>query len=95
MCGPVRLHILMFYVYVLRSEIDRELYIGSTNDLKRRCAEHNAGKVPATQPRRPYTLRYYEAYMVESDARRRESQLKARGNARRWLIERIKESLSS
>ena len=35
----------MNYVYVLKSTVDGELYIGSTNDLKRRIGEHNNGKV--------------------------------------------------
>jgi predicted GIY-YIG superfamily endonuclease len=35
----------MFYGYVLRSEKDDELYIGSTNDLKRRMRQHQEGHV--------------------------------------------------
>jgi len=34
----------MFYVYILKSEKDGKLYIGYTNDLKRRLEEHNSGK---------------------------------------------------
>ena len=39
----------MNYVYVLKSSVDEELYIGSTNDLKRRFKEHNDRKSFSTK----------------------------------------------
>ena len=83
----------MFYVYVLKSSIDDELYLGSTNNLKRRLSEHQNGKSFSTKLRRPFELVYYEAYKNEKDAREREQCLKLRGNARRFLRERLKRSL--
>lgn len=83
----------MFYLYILKSIKNGELYIGSTNDLKRRFSEHNKGKSSSTKCKRPYELIYYEAYKAESDARRRESMLKFRGQARRQLLARIKDTL--
>lgn len=83
----------MIYVYVLKSLKDEELYIGSSNNLKRRLNEHHKGKAFSTQFRRPFELIYYEAYKDEKDARERERALKLRGNARRFLKERIKRSL--
>ncbi len=83
----------MQYVYVIRSTKDSELYIGSTNDLKRRLNEHNNGKNFSTAPRAPFELIYYEAYKEKDDASRREKALKLRGNARRFLMERISFSL--
>ena len=83
----------MVYVYVLKSLKDEELYIGSTNDLKRRIQEHQNGKSFSTRLRRPFELVYYEAYKNEKDAREREQALKLRGNARRFLKERISRSL--
>lgn len=84
----------MFYVYVLKSSQDEELYIGSTNDLKRRFKEHQNGESFSTKLRRPFELIYYEAYKNEKDAREREQGLKLRGNARRFLKDRIKRSMS-
>jgi putative endonuclease len=84
----------MFYVYVLKSSQDEELYVGSTNDLKRRIKEHQGGKSFATKLRIPFELIYYEAYKNEKDAREREQCLKLRGNTRRFLKDRIKRSLS-
>ena len=83
----------MFYVYVLKSLRDSDLYVGSTNDLKQRVSEHNSGKVVATKPRIPFKLLYYEAYLAEGDARLREGALKLRGQARVHLLKRLKRSL--
>lgn len=84
----------MFYVYVLKSEKYDELYIGSTNDLRRRIIEHNKGEVRSTHIKKPYKLVYYEAYGAESDARRREKMLKLRGQARNQLLLRLKSTLA-
>jgi putative endonuclease len=85
----------MFYVYVLKSQKDQKLYIGSTNSLERRLKEHNDGKVFSTKSRAPLDLVYYEAYKAESDARKREHNLKLRSRAHEQLKKRIKKSLSS
>jgi putative endonuclease len=84
---------IMFYVYILKSKVDNDLYIGPTNNLKRRFFLHNSKRVPSTAPRTPFSLIYYEAYKSEKDARKRESSLKSRGQARKALIERINQSL--
>jgi predicted GIY-YIG superfamily endonuclease len=77
----------MFYTYVLRCG-DENLYIGSTGDLRRRIAEHQAGRVTATASRLPVTLEYYEACPSENGARRREKQLKT-GFGRAYLKRRL------
>lgn len=83
----------MFYVYVLKSEKDGKIYIGSTNDLKRRLFEHNNKEEKSTHYRAPFRLIYYEAYLAEKDARIRESQLKRFSGAYTHLKKRIKNSL--
>lgn len=79
----------MFYVYILKSKKDNDLYIGSTNDLRKRFKEHNDGKVFSTKLRRPFELIYYEAYKSEKDARKREHNLKLRSRALAQLKKRI------
>jgi len=74
----------MYYVYVLFSKKDNELYIGYTNDLEKRIREHKSGKSLATKFRQPLALIYYEAYLRWSDAKRREKYLKG-GNGRGQL----------
>lgn len=84
----------MFYVYLLKSKKDEKLYIGFTNDLRRRIQEHNSGLNESTKFRRPFELVYYEAYKSEKDARNREENLKLFGRALGDLKRRISSSLS-
>ena len=46
----------MYLVYILKSLKDNHLYIGRTNNIKRRLAEHNRGAVSATKYRMPFIL---------------------------------------
>ncbi|MCE9549121.1 GIY-YIG nuclease family protein [Candidatus Nomurabacteria bacterium] len=46
----------MYYVYILKSLKDENLYIGRTKDFNRRFREHNSGKVSSTKSRRPFVL---------------------------------------
>ena len=79
----------MYYVYVLLNA-DGFLYIGYTNDLKRRYNQHVQGCSQATKHKQ-YKLVYYEAYLSEEDARRRERKLKD-GRAKYHLLQRIRQS---
>jgi len=74
----------MYYVYIIKNIKTKETYIGYTEDLKRRVKEHK-DKNPE--------LIYYEAYKDKRDAMDRERKLKQRGQAIRWLKERLKFSL--
>ena len=65
----------MHYVYFLQL-VNGDLYKGSTENLKRRFAEHSEGKVSSTKNYRPIKLLGYEAYLLKSDATRREKFLK-------------------
>ena len=60
------------YVYVLRSVLDRQFYVGLTRKLSGRIEAHNRGLVNSTKKRRPFELVYWEACLNESDAARRE-----------------------
>lgn len=66
----------MYYVYVLKSEKDRKLYIGYTINLRKRLKEHEYGENISTKHRRPFTLIFYEAYLCKDDASRRERYFK-------------------
>jgi predicted GIY-YIG superfamily endonuclease len=67
----------MYYVYVLRSQIDNGLYIGFTQHLEARVNKHNAGKNLATNPRKPFEFIFYEAYQNKYDALRRKRYFKS------------------
>lgn len=82
----------MYYVYVLKSKKDNGLYIGFTEDLKKRFAEHNSGNNISTLPRKPFELIFYEAYINKYDALRREKYFKS-GKGRTSLNLMLKETL--
>ena len=78
---------LMYYVYVLKNTCSQEVYYGYTNNVQRRCKEHNKEGF--------WELVYYEAYRVESDARERERKLKHYGHTRTRLKNRLKGYLNT
>ena len=59
----------MHYVYLLQSEtFPSQRYVGLTSDLRRRLAEHNAGKSPHTSKYVPWRLVTYVAFSNEQKA---------------------------
>lgn len=66
----------MFYVYVLKSIKNGDIYIGYSEDLRERYKNHNQGNVKATKFNCPWKLVFYEAYKDKRDVAKRERQLK-------------------
>jgi len=86
--------IKFFYVYILFSRKDGELYIGYTEDLKSRLSDHFKGRVIATKHRRPIVLIHYEAFTGKKDAKAREVFLKSgfgRSQLKKALQNKLKE----
>jgi len=66
-----------WFVYILRCA-DGTLYTGMTNDLTRRCEQHNAGTASRyTRSRLPVVLVYQEAQDSRSAALKREFTIKS------------------
>lgn len=66
----------MNYIYILECK-DGTFYTGWTNNLEKRCKDHNEGKgAKYTKARRPVTLVYYETYGTKQEAMRREYEIK-------------------
>jgi putative endonuclease len=66
----------MYYVYILKCK-DKTLYTGSTNDLEKRLATHNAGKgAKYTRGRLPVKLLYNESFATKGEALKREISIK-------------------
>ena len=67
----------VYYVYIIECN-DATLYVGVTNDIERRFAEHRDGAHLGsyTAKRRPVRLAYFEIFQWIEDAIRREKQLK-------------------
>ena len=93
--GPKPGKDMFYYVYIIKSLKDHNIYTGFTKNLKKRFSEHCLGKVTSTSPHRPLKLIYYEAYLSEKDARSRESYLKKGGNAKVNLKRQISRSLEN
>ncbi len=68
---------MRYYVYILFSLHDKKCYTGYTSCLKRRLAEHARGEVKSTKARRPLKLIFYEYFINEIDAKKREVFLKS------------------
>lgn len=66
-----------YYVYILRSSVDKELYIGFTTNLKERLVAHAKGQVQSTKKRRYMKLIHYEYFINKMDAKAREIYLKS------------------
>jgi putative endonuclease len=77
-----------FFVHILASKRDGTLYIGVTNNLVRRVAEHKAKLVPGfTRKYGVDLLVYFEGFDSILEARTREHALKRWRRA--WKIELI------
>jgi len=59
-------------VYFLQSLKNNDLYVGSTEDVEKRVALHNAGKVKSTKAYRPWKLLDFEEGESRSVAVKRE-----------------------
>jgi putative endonuclease len=78
----------MWYVYILRSLKDKNLYIGSTDNIRRRLTEHNSGNVDSTKSRMPFSLEAYVAVKDKAKAIELEQYFKT-GSGRALLQKRI------
>jgi putative endonuclease len=79
-----------FYVYILASKVGGTLYIGVTNDLIRRVAEHRlGGGEGVTEKYDVVRLVYFEQFDDPENAIRREKRLKKWNRA--WKVRLIEE----
>jgi predicted GIY-YIG superfamily endonuclease len=68
----------MMYVYILRSEGDRDRhYVGVTANLRSRLQKHNGGEVPHTSKYAPWAIKTYVAFSDEKQAFAFEQYLKS------------------
>ena len=84
----------MFFVYVLKSLKEGNLYTGFSSNLVSRIKRHNDGLVISTRIRRPLKLIYFEACLNKHDALKREIYLKTSWG-KRFVKNRIKMYLKS
>jgi putative endonuclease len=73
----------MYHVYVLLNEDGTRTYTGVTEDVGKRLALHNAGKVLASRPYRPYKIIHIEPFETLKEARQKEKFYKSTTGRRR------------
>lgn len=78
----------------MQNSITLEIYIGYTNNLKRRIKEHNQKKNKSTNRKEgEWLLIYCEIYKTQADAIEREQKLKHHGSGKHELRKRLQNSL--
>jgi putative endonuclease len=78
-----------YFVYILQSSKDLKYYIGSTSDVDRRLAFHNAGLQKSTKNRIPFIVIRVEEFQSKKEALIREKKIKSfkGGNAFKKLFQ--------
>jgi len=84
----------MYSIYVLKNSKSNQIYIGFTNDLKRRFLEHNNNESGFTKNKGQWKLVYCEIFCSKKDALNREKKLKQHGSLFGHLRKRISNSLN-
>lgn len=75
-----------FHVYMLRCS-DASYYIGHTDDLERRVAEHEHGDVTVyTRKRRPLKFVFSQEFPTREEALARERQIKGWSRAKKEAL---------
>ncbi len=81
---------MTYYVYALKSESRQYIYVGLTDNLERRIAQHNSGKSKTTKPYRPFRLIFSEKFSSRIEAREKEKYLKST-TGKRFLYKLLEE----
>ena len=68
---------MQYYLYILKSLKDNNLYIGISQNVEERLKQHNSGKTFSTKGRRPFILIYTETHKTRDEARQRQKFLKS------------------
>ncbi len=75
-----------FYTYMLHCA-DRSFYIGHTDDLQTRIAQHEVGAMPGyTQNRRPVKLVWSQEFGTRMEALEAERQIKGWSRAKKLAL---------
>jgi len=77
----------MYTVYIIKSINYEWYYVGMSENVERRLAEHNANKTRSTKHRSPYRLIYKRQFSDRSKARDFEKFLKVKSNKEKLVRE--------
>lgn len=59
---------MQFGVYILKSQTNGDIYVGSTADIQNRLRLHNKGKVKSTKGNKPWVLLEFRVCETRSEA---------------------------
>ncbi|HMN24332.1 MAG TPA: GIY-YIG nuclease family protein [Ignavibacteriaceae bacterium] len=65
-----------YFTYIIESSVSSNWYIGHTNDIDRRFAEHNSGQNKSTKNKGPWKLIFLKQFDNNLEANRFELNLK-------------------
>jgi len=68
---------MLYLVYAIKSLVKNYIYVGMTNNLKRRLKQHNTKQSQATKAYAPFKVIYTETFPNRKQARSREKYLKS------------------
>ena len=83
-----------YHLYILVSQSNGRLYIGSTNDVERRQKEHHANNTKSTRGKGPWNVLFTKAYETKAEAQAWERKLKSWKNKNRileWVAKQAEE----
>jgi putative endonuclease len=84
---------MAYFIYILQSKSTMYYYVGHTDDLPKRVAQHNDPEYTLTtytkKHKGPWLLVYSETFSTRADAMKREREIKAK-KSRRFIEELIK-----
>jgi putative endonuclease len=66
-----------YFVYILKSELNGQYYIGQTQNLENRVTKHNNKEVKSTARNAPWVIIHSEKFDNRKEAMKREKQIKA------------------
>ena len=67
---------MRYFVYILRSSLNGDIYVGSTANLDERINSHNSGKVKSTKAYGPWDFMDSQEFQSRSEAIMQERFLK-------------------
>ena len=82
----------MFTLYILYSKDHNTIYTGETSNLIQRFYSHNFYGHDWSKRYRPWIVIYCEYFLLRTEAKNREKQLKG-GKGREWIWNKIKDEL--
>lgn len=70
----------VFYVYLIKSTVEKWIYVGFCENLEIRLNQHNSGQVRSTKSYKPFRLLFVQIVKSRNEARNLEKFLKVRFN---------------